>query len=200
MRLRPSGRTTTKSASSRIASCRDTPGWPMSTTSTTSLTERSPPRSASTMRRRVGSARTWNTSGMPTYYCRDIYRVNNISSGANRRELPQVGEQLGDLLAQLLRFVAAQVDDLFRDALGEELARQVEQLIARIPVPAELDGVADVFRVTADGATCLVEHRSPLPDLFRISAGDVPHVGVAGDQPEHGRAGAADPERRMRPL
>src|SRR2546428_5186795 len=47
-----------------MPSCRDTPGWPMSTWSTSSLTERSPARSASTRRRRVGSARIWKASGM----------------------------------------------------------------------------------------------------------------------------------------
>src|SRR5713101_8622154 len=77
-RRRPSGRTTTKPASSRICSCRDTPGCPMSTTWTSSLTERSPSRSASTMRRRVGSARIWNTSGMATYYYSDICLINNM--------------------------------------------------------------------------------------------------------------------------
>src|SRR5690242_2429175 len=77
---RPSGRTTTKSASSRICSCLETPGCPMSTTWTSSLTDRSPPRRASTMRRRVGSARTWNTSGTAIYYSSNIFRVNNTSS------------------------------------------------------------------------------------------------------------------------
>src|SRR5207245_4603743 len=67
-RRRPSGLTTTKLASSRIASCRDTPGCPMSTISTSWLTDRSPSRRASTIRRRVGSARIWNTSGTWTYY------------------------------------------------------------------------------------------------------------------------------------
>src|SRR5947207_4085041 len=50
----------------------------MSTACTSSPTERSPPLSASTIRRRVGSARTWKTSATTTYYYRDIYRVNNI--------------------------------------------------------------------------------------------------------------------------
>src|SRR5713101_4568358 len=77
-RRRPSGRTITKLASSRICSCRDTPGCPMSTTWTSSLTERSPSRSASTIRRRVGSARIWNTSGTTTYYSSNICLVNNM--------------------------------------------------------------------------------------------------------------------------
>src|SRR5205823_8952375 len=61
-----------------MASCRETPGWPMSTACTSSPTDRSPPLSTSTIRRRVGSARTWKTSATTTYYYRDIYRVNNI--------------------------------------------------------------------------------------------------------------------------
>src|ERR1700730_13427598 len=63
-----------------MPSCRETPGWPMSTTSTSSPTERSPFRSASTRRRRVGSARIWNTSGMATYYSSDICFVNDMFS------------------------------------------------------------------------------------------------------------------------
>src|SRR6185503_20758835 len=49
----------------------------MSTASTSSLTERSPVRSASTRRRRVGSPRISNTSAMATYYWCDICLVNN---------------------------------------------------------------------------------------------------------------------------
>src|SRR5262245_45928836 len=41
---------------------RETPDWSMSTASTMSLTACSPESSASTMRRRVGSARVWKTS------------------------------------------------------------------------------------------------------------------------------------------
>src|ERR1700674_393592 len=51
----------------------------MSTTSTSSLTERSPARSSSMSRRRVGSARIWNASGMAIHYYSDICLVNNIS-------------------------------------------------------------------------------------------------------------------------
>src|ERR1700682_695641 len=67
-----------------MPNCRDTPGWRMSTASTSSLTERSPPRSASTSRRRVGSARIWNMSGMATYYPSDICFVNDISASRPR--------------------------------------------------------------------------------------------------------------------
>src|SRR5438067_1427655 len=45
-----------------MRSCRDTPGWLISTSSTRSLTERSPRRRAWMRRLRVGSARTSNTS------------------------------------------------------------------------------------------------------------------------------------------
>src|ERR1700716_37722 len=52
----------------------------MSTTSTSSVTERSPARSSSMRRRRVGSARIWNASGMAIHYYSDICPVNNILS------------------------------------------------------------------------------------------------------------------------
>src|SRR5438876_2594806 len=50
----------------------------MSTRPTSSPTERSPPRSASIRRRRVGSARIWKASGMPIHYSYDICLVNDI--------------------------------------------------------------------------------------------------------------------------
>src|SRR5438874_10104566 len=50
----------------------------MSTTPTSSPTERSPPRSASIRRRRVGSARIWKASGTPIHYSNDICLVNDI--------------------------------------------------------------------------------------------------------------------------
>src|SRR5205823_9803523 len=53
----------------------------MSTSSTSSLTECSPVRSASTRRRRVGSARIWKASGIAKYYLSDICRVNNTLQG-----------------------------------------------------------------------------------------------------------------------
>src|SRR6476646_5333644 len=52
----------------------------MSTASTNSPTERSPPLSTSTIRRRVGSARTWKTSATTTYYSNEICRVNDVSA------------------------------------------------------------------------------------------------------------------------
>src|SRR6266513_321801 len=61
-----------------MASCRETPGCPMSTMPTSSFTERSPPRSASMRRRRVGSARIWKASGTPIHYSNDICLVNDI--------------------------------------------------------------------------------------------------------------------------
>src|SRR6266567_1057459 len=71
----------------------------MSTNSTSSLTERSPWRSASISRRRVGSARTWNTSGIPTYYCSIICLVNDMSGGGDWLEAAQLGQHLGPILA-----------------------------------------------------------------------------------------------------
>src|SRR6202165_5696678 len=70
----------------------------MSTTSTSSLTERSPARSSSMRRRRVGSARIWNASGMAIHYYIDICLVNNISlalsSDAHAEERRQLAEGL----------------------------------------------------------------------------------------------------------
>src|SRR6476660_3673537 len=57
----------------------------MSTASTNSPTERSPPLSTSTIRRRVGSARTWKTSATTTYYSNEICRVNDVSAAYGSR-------------------------------------------------------------------------------------------------------------------
>src|SRR5438876_1565899 len=198
--LRPSGRTTTKSASSRIASCRDPPGRPMSTTSTSSLIDRSPLRSASMIRRRVGSASTWNTSGIGTYYCSDIYRVNNMSSGCHALETAQVGQGLGDLLRQPHRLVAPQVDHLLGDAELEQFPGQLEQLAPVLAVPSELERAADLRGIAADLSAGGVELLDDLLDELGVSARDVPDVGVARREPERAVALGADPDRRIRLL
>src|SRR5258708_33764204 len=102
----------------------------MSTASTSSLTDRSPPRRASTMRRRVGSASTWNTSGMTTYYFSDIYRVNNISSGSDAVEAAQVRQRLGHLLGKPIRRVAAAGSYLLGHSHPGQPAPSVNQLLA----------------------------------------------------------------------
>src|SRR5256885_7688017 len=130
----------------------------MSTISTSCPTERSPLRRASMRRRRVGSARTWNTSGIPTYYCSDICRVNDMS-GADWFELAHVGQGLGDLLGLRHRLVAADVHDLFGDAELEQSAREVDQLVAVLAVPIELQRAPDLGLVTADRAARLLELR-----------------------------------------
>src|SRR2546429_8348281 len=120
-----------------MASCRDPPGWPMSTSSTSSLTERSPWRSASISRRRVGSARTWNTSGTPTYYCSVICLVNDMSGG-DWLEAAQLGQHLGQPGRRSVRVVAAHIDHLLRDPDLEVLARLLEHLVPILAVPEEL--------------------------------------------------------------
>src|SRR5207302_4855634 len=69
----------------------------MSTTATSSLTECSPFRSASTRRRRVGSDRIWNMSGTAIYYLIDICLVNDISS---RGLAPDVDAEEGGQLPE----------------------------------------------------------------------------------------------------
>src|SRR5690348_5555849 len=99
-----------------MASCRDTPGWPMSTACTSSPTERSPPLSTSTIRRRVGSARTWKTSATTTYYSSDIFRVNNMSRlSVDLGDAPQLRQHLGQLRGRALRVLASHIDDLLGD-------------------------------------------------------------------------------------
>src|SRR6266571_1524916 len=61
-------------------------------TSTSSPTERSPIRIASTRRRRVGSPRISNTSATMTYYACEICLVNNVSS-PHASPLPHWSEQ-----------------------------------------------------------------------------------------------------------
>src|SRR5205823_3334110 len=195
----PSGRTTTKRASSRMASCRDTPGWPMSTTWTSSPTERSPRLSASTIRRRVGSARTWKTSATTTYYYSDICRVNN-TSGADRLQATQLRQQLGDLLGRPLGVVAAQVDDLLGHAQLVVLARQFDQVGRLLALPAELQRLADLRRVPADRDTRVLELADHLLDEGGVAARDIPHVRVTRGQPERTLALGADPQRRVRLL
>src|SRR5690242_19765889 len=109
------------------------------------------------MRRRVGSARTWNTSGITTYYCNDIYRVNNISSGGDAVEAAQVGQHLGHLLGQPVGVIAAQVDHLLGHAQLEQLAAEVDQLVAVVAVPAVLERAADLGRVAPNRDADLVE-------------------------------------------
>src|SRR5690242_13077270 len=169
-------------------SCRETPGCPISTRPTNSLTDRSPPRRASTSRRRVGSARTWNTSGMTTYYCYDICRVNDILGTYSCLRFPEVGQRLGDPLRQRLRALAAQVDHLLGDALLLELRRQLDELPSILAVPAELDRPPDLGRVAAHRPTRFLEHRGQLLDALGVTSGDVPHVGVAGDEAKRRRA------------
>src|SRR6266446_10684302 len=67
-------------------------------------------------------------------------------------------------------------------------------------VPAELDRPPDLRWIATDRGTCLLEHRSELGDLFGISAGDVPDVRVASDEPQGRGARGSDPDRRIRLL
>src|SRR6266571_5219618 len=163
-RLRPSGLTTTKLASSRIASCRETPGCPMSTISTSWLTDRSPSRRASTRRRRVGSARIWKTSGTSTYYCNNIYRVNDIL-GTDAVELAQLGQHLGDLLGQGHGLIPANVDDLLCDPELEQAAREVDQSVAVLAVPVELERPPDLSVIPSYRAARLFEFRDQRLDF-----------------------------------
>src|SRR5437016_11794630 len=94
----------------------------MSTTSTSSLTDRSPWRSALISRRRVGSARTWNTSGMATYYYRDICLVNDISGG-DRCQPAQLDQHLLQFGRRLCGVVATHVDNLLANLDLEVLRR-----------------------------------------------------------------------------
>src|SRR5260370_13201271 len=169
----------------------------VSTASRSSSTDRSPPRRASTMRRRVGSASTWNTSGMTTYYFSDIYRVNNISSGGDAVEGAQVRQRLGHLLGKPIRLVAAEVDHLLGHSELEEPAAEVQQLLASVAVPAVLQRAADLGRIATDSDANFVELGDEVLDKGRVAARDVPDVGVPRDQPERGVALHADPDGRV---
>src|ERR1041385_5044092 len=123
-----------------MASCPETPGWPMSTAWTSSPTERSPLLSTSTIRRRVGSARTWKTSATTTYYSSDIYLVNNmslLSSGLG--DAPQLGQHLRQLVCRPLRVLTSHVDDLLGDTQLEVTRRLLGDLALLLAVPQELD-------------------------------------------------------------
>src|SRR2546429_559538 len=183
-----------------MASCRDTPGWPMSTSSTSSLTERSPWRSASISRRRVGSARTWNTSGIPTYYCSVICLVNDMSGGGDWLKAAQLGQHLGQPGRRSVRGVAPHVDDLLGDAHLQVLARLLEHLVPVLAVPEELMRAPDLRGIAPDGAARVLEFADDVLDGLVVAAGDVPDVRVARDQAQRGLARGADPERRVRLL
>src|SRR5260370_3040298 len=128
-----------------------------------------------------------------------INRLNRqLLSRSRAIQFAQIGQRSGDLASQFLRLPAAQVDDLLGDAQLEQLPAQVDELIAVLAVPTKLERSSDLGRVAADSATRIVEHRRELPYLVRVSTGDVPNVGVPGDQPERGRARGARPYRRGR--
>src|SRR5260370_21102372 len=130
-----------------------------------------------------------------------INRLNRqLLSRSRAIQFAQVGQRSGALASQFLRLPAAQVDDLLGDAQLEQLPAQVDELIAILAVPAKLERSSDLGRVAADSATRLVEHRSELPGLVRISTGDVPDISVSSDQPERGCARGADPHWRVRLL
>src|SRR5213593_2515264 len=152
-----------------MASCRDTPGWPMSTTWTSSPTERSPRRSTSTIRRRVGSARTWKTSATTTYYYSDIYRVNDISSGRHPLDAPQLGQHLGQFGRRLLRVLPAHVDHLLGDSQLEVLARHLDDLALVLAVPQELDRAPDLLGVAADRAAGVLELADQVLDRLGVA-------------------------------
>src|SRR5712692_4502173 len=97
-------------------------------------------------------------------------------------EFAQVGQSLGDLAGERHRLPTADVDDLLGDPHLEEAPAQREQLAAVGAIPAELDRMPDLRRIPAHRTAGLLEHRSELVDFVELSAGDVPDVGVAGDQ------------------
>src|SRR5256885_6750021 len=167
----------------------------MSTTSTSSLTAPSPWRSASISRRRVGSARTWNTSGMATYYYRDICLVNDMSGG-DRCQPAQLGQHLRQLCRRLVGVVATHVDHLLGDPHLEVLGRLLADLVPALAVPEELERAPDLRGIAADGAARLLELADHVIDGLVVAAGDVPHVAVARDEAQRGLARRADPERR----
>src|SRR5438309_1567551 len=160
-----------------IASCRDTPGWPMSTNSTSSLTERSPWRSASISRRRVGSARTWNTSGIPTYYCSNICLVNDMSGGDAFQ-----AAHLGQLGRRLLAVVEALdavhlVLDLIPRGADAELEAAAGQVVDGDRQLGQHDrvavGVARDHAADAHALGRLSHRRLQRPTLVHRTAGSV---------------------------
>src|SRR5262245_9751600 len=76
--------------------CLETPDWWMPAFSTTSPTCSSPPRSVSTIRRRVGSASTWKaSSSMSVYMHTYAYTVNGQSYACSTSDSPPpCGEEL----------------------------------------------------------------------------------------------------------
>src|SRR2546427_3208225 len=113
-------------------------------------------------------------------------------------QFAQVGQRLANLCCQPCGLRATKIDDLLRDTQLEQLSAQVDELIAILAVPTELQGPSDLGRVPADSAACLFELRRKLPHVVRVSTGDVPNIGVPRDQPERGCARGADPYRRGR--
>src|SRR5688572_11813236 len=101
-----------------------------------SLTCRSPPRSASTMRRRVGSARVSKASSCMTMH---IHHGAYMSSARGLPKLRDHGARLRELLLaarveQLARQLAARGDgvgDEAAAALGEDGERDTRVLVAR---------------------------------------------------------------------
>src|SRR5690242_16670404 len=169
----------------------------MSTASTSSPTERSPPLSSSTIRRRVGSARTWKTSATTTYYCSDICRVNDITSAGDALQLAEIRQRLGDFGRQPVGVLTAQVHHLLGDAELVIPARGLDQLVLVVLLHAELDRFADLVWIPADLAARVLEFRDQLLHRVHVAARDVPHVRVPSDQAQRRRARRADPERRV---
>src|SRR3989442_5469280 len=115
-------------------------------------------------------------------------------------QFAQVGQRLANLCCQPCGLRATKIDALLRRTQLEQLFAQVDELIAILAVPTELQGPSDLGRVPADSAACLFELRRKLPHVVRVSTGDVPNIGVPRDQPERGCARGADPYRRGRGL
>src|SRR5437879_11733274 len=95
--------------------------------------------------------------------------------------------------------VPANVDDLLCDPELEQAAREVDQSVAVLAVPVELERAPDLSLIPTDGAARLFELRDQRLDLVWTPTRDVPHVGVTRGQLERGVALGPDPDRRGAP-
>src|SRR5581483_5182159 len=112
-------------------------------------------------------------------------------------QLPQIRKGLRNLRREPLGLVATQVDHLLRDSLLEEIAALLHQLLARGPVPAELERSPDLRRVATDRGARLLQLLALLAHPRRVATRRVPHVGVPSDQAHRRLTGRADPQRRV---
>lgn len=58
----------------------------------------------------------------------------------------------------------------------------------------------DVFRIPPDMRTVLVQQSTSAPSVGKVAAGDIPDIGVLGDDAQHAGRASADHDGRVRIL